>query len=284
VGAVRWIWVGSVAAAALAAAAVVAIAHSGGSGGHGAIPPPRVDPSLDHTAVDFGDPVTATVTVTAPADAAIDVAQDLAPLTQLGRTRVTRVTRGGTQTVTYAARGSCIDDRCLATSGVKRVALRPATVTIGGRKTTAAWPILTVQRRVAPADAARTRPPLRSDTTPRPVTYRVSPDRLAVALEIVAALLAAAGVLLAGLTAAAIYRRRQTAEPLTGLERALALARDAERRPAPDRRRALELLARLLDPRDSGLADEAEQLAWSEPAPTPVALADLVTEVEEKLR
>ena len=283
-GAVRWIWIGSIAAAALAAAAVVAIAHGDGSGGSGPAPAARVDASLDHMAVDFGDPVTATLTVTAPSDAAVHVEQNIAPLAQLGTTRVTRVTRGGTQTVTYAARGSCLDDRCLARSGVKRVTLRPATVTVGGQKTTAAWPILKIQRRVTPADAAQARPPLRSDTTPPPVTYRVSPDRLAVALEVLAALLAAAAVLLAGATAAAIYRRRQTPEPLTGLERALALARDAERRPAPDRRRALELLARLLGTRDPALADDAEQLAWSEPAPTPVALADLVTEVEEKVR
>ncbi len=222
--------------------------------------------------------------MTARRGAAIDVAQDLAPLTQLGRTRVSRVTRGGTQTVTYAARGSCLDDRCLATTGVKRITLRPAAVTVGGQKTTAVWPILAVQRRVTPADAAQARPPLRSDTTPPPVTYRVSPHRLATALEILAALLAAAGVLVAGATAAAIYRRRRTPERLTGLERALALARDAEGRPAPDRRRALELLARLLGPRDPGLANDAEQLAWSEPAPTPVALAELVTEVEEKVR
>ena len=134
--------VGSIAAAALAAVAVVAIAHSGGSSGSAPAPASRVHASLDHTAVDFGDPVTATVTVTAPDDAAISVDQQLAPLTQLGPTRVTRVTRGGTQTVTYAARGSCLDDRCLATSGVKRVALRPAAVTVEGRKTTAAWPIL----------------------------------------------------------------------------------------------------------------------------------------------
>jgi hypothetical protein len=116
------------------------------------------------------------------------------------------------------------------------------------------------------------------------VTYRVSPGSLATALEVIAALLAAAGALVAGATAAAIYRRRRIPEPLTGLERALALARDAEGRPAADRRRALELLARLLGPRDPGLADDAEQLAWSEPAPTPVALAELVTEVEEKVR
>ncbi len=283
-GAVRWIWIGSAAAAALAAAAVIAIAHSGGSSGSGPAPAARVHASFDHKAVDFGDPVTATVTVTAPIGSAVHVEQNIAPLTQLSTTRVTHVTSGSTQTVTYAARGSCLDDRCLAKSGAKRVTLRPATVTVGGRKTTAAWPVLEVQRRASPADAAQTQPPLRSDTTPPPVTYRVSPDRLATALEVLAALLAAAGVLIAGATAAAIYRRRQAPEPLTGLERALALARDAESRPAPDRRRALELLARLLGTSDPALAGDAEQLAWSEPAPTPVALADLVTEVEEKVR
>ena len=91
-------------------------------------------------------------------------------------------------------------------------------------------------------------------------------------------------MLLAGATATRLYRRRHGLEPLTGLERALALARDAERRPARDRRRALGLLARVLGPRDPQLADEAEHLAWSAPAPTPVALADLVAEVEEKAR
>lgn len=283
-GALRWIWIGSVAAAALAAATVVAVANADGSGGSGQTLVASVDTSLDHTAVDFGDPVTATVTVTAPADAAVRVEQDLAPLTQLGRPRITRVARGATRTVTYAERGSCLDDRCLATSGVKRVALPPATVIVGGRKSTAKWPILKVQRRVSAADAALARPPLRSDTAPPPVTYRVSPDRLATALDVVAALLAAAGVLLAGATAIGIYRRRQTPEPLAGLELALALARDAERRPAPDRRRALELLARLLGSRDPELADEAEQLAWSKRTPTPDALEDLVVEVEEKVR
>jgi len=283
-GAVRRIWIGSVAAAALAAAAVVAIAHGDGSGTSAPTPAGSVHASLDHTVVDFGDPVTATVTVTGPRDAAVRIEQDLAPLTQLGRPRITRVTRGETQTVTYAARGTCVDDRCLATAGPKRVALRAATVIVGGRQTTAKWPILKVQRRVSAADAAQARPPLRSDAAPPPVTYRVSPDRFATALELVAALLAAAGVLLAGATATGIYRRRQTPEPLTGLERALALARDAELRPPSDRRRALELLARLLGSRDPNLAEEAEQLAWSEQAPTPDALEDLVVEVEEKVR
>ena len=99
-----------------------------------------------------------------------------------------------------------------------------------------------------------------------------------------AALLAAAGVLVAGATAAAIYRRRRTPEPLTGLERALALARDAEAPSAPDRRRALELLARLLGTRDPGSRTTPSSSRGRSRAPTPVALAELVTEVEEKVR
>ena len=70
--------------------------------------------------------------------------------------------------------------------------------------------------------------------------------------------------------------------PLTGLDRALALAREAEQRPPPDRRRALGLLARLLGPRDPRLADAADDLAWSAPAPTSDALAELVTQVERE--
>jgi hypothetical protein len=281
---VRWIWVGTVAAAALAAAVLILIAHGEGSDGVAPAAGTSIDAALDNTAVDFGDPVTATVTVSAPRDAQLQVEQDLSPLTQLGRTRVTRVTRGDTQTVTYAARASCIDDRCLASTATKRIALRPAIVRVGGETTKQAWPILSVQRRVSPADAAQARPPLRSDTAPPPVSYRVSPDRLATLLSILAVVLAAAGVLLAGATATRLYGRRHGLEPLTGLERALALARDAERRPASDRRRALGLLARVLGPRDLQLADEAEHLAWSAPAPTPVALADLIAEVEEKAR
>src|SRR3954454_18366218 len=124
-GAMRWICVASIAAAAL-----VAIAHADAVAGSGQTLLAGVDTSLDHTAVDFGDPVTATVTVTAPGDAAVRVEQDLSPLTQLGPPRVTRVSRDGKQIVTYAVRGSCLDDRCLA-SGFKRVTLRPASVTVG---------------------------------------------------------------------------------------------------------------------------------------------------------
>src|SRR3954447_23146936 len=125
-GAMRWICVASIAAAAL-----VAIAHADAVAGSGQTLLAGVDTSLDHTAVDFGDPVTATVTVTAPRDAEIHVEQDPAPLTQLGETRAGPVGGAERQTVTYAARGSCLDDRCIAASGDRRLTLRPATVTIG---------------------------------------------------------------------------------------------------------------------------------------------------------
>lgn len=283
-GAVRWIWAGAIALAVVAAAVVVFIARGGENAGTAAGSGADVTASLDQTSVEFGDPVTATVAVTAPRGTPVTVEDaNLAPLTQLGRTRVTHVTHGSVQTVTYATRASCLDDRCITRTKPKQIELRPAVVHVGGRRAAAAWPALSVQRRVSPADAARVKPPLRADTTPPAVTYDVSPDHLALALDIAAAILAVAGVLLAGASAAALYRRRHRAAPLTGLERALALAREAERRPQPDRRRALALLARLLGQRDAHLADEADELAWSAAGPTPGAVSQLVTEVEQKV-
>jgi hypothetical protein len=102
-------------------------------------------------------------------------------------------------------------------------------------------------------------------------------------LEVAAAALAAAAVLLAGWTAAGLVRARRRSPPLTGLARAVALARQAERRPTPDRRRALGLLARLLGSRDPRLAGAADELAWSAPDPSRDALAELVTQVEHEV-
>jgi hypothetical protein len=62
------------------------------------------------------------------------------------------------------------------------------------------------------------------------------------------------------------------------LERALRLAREAERLPVPHRRRALGLLARLLG-RDH-LSSAASDLAWSEHKPEPDELEALVSEIE----
>jgi hypothetical protein len=245
---------------------------------------PRVTAVLDRDTVEFGDPVTATITVFLDRDADVRVSENLAPLTQLGRTRVTEADRGGQHIVTYTARASCLDQRCVSTTGGKRIAFRPAVVEVApDTKLTARWSALEVRARVSREDAAKVQPPLRRDATPPPVTYRVGPDTLARTLYVVAAVLAAAGLLLAVWAADALRRRRRVTAPLTGLERALALAREAEQRPTPDRRRALGLLARLLGSRDPRLAGTADDLAWSAPAPTSDALADLVTQVERKV-
>jgi hypothetical protein len=288
-GPVRWIWIGVVALAAAAIAGTILLAR--GNEQPDAVAPPAaltVHVSLSQDAVEFADPVLATVTIlgdrTAVASAHLEVQQDLAPLTQLGRTRITAVTRGRLRTVTYSMRASCLDQRCISTKGSKRVALKPVLVQVApGRTTKAIWPVLEVRPRVSKADVARPHAPLRTDTSAPPITYRVEPADLARALEVIAAVLAAAAVLLAGLTALALVRDRRRPVELTGLARALALAREAERRPTPDRRRALGLLARVLGSRDPRLADAADELAWSSPAPTPDALAELVTNVEHEV-
>jgi hypothetical protein len=75
-------------------------------------------------------------------------------------------------------------------------------------------------------------------------------------------------------------RTRGRAAPADELERALRLAREAELRPPPDRRRAAGLLARLLGERNAALAGSASDLAWREPQPEPGALESLVGDVE----
>ena len=282
-GSVRGIWIGAVVLAAGAAVVAIVIAHGGGAG---SVAPPTtssVTASLAPGAVEFGDALTATVSVLADRNDTVVVHQNLYPLTALGATRVTNAARGRARVVTYTTRATCIDETCTGTVRSQRIRLQPARVEVGGRTETARWPVLVVHSRVSAADVSQALPPVRSDATPPPVSYRVSPHSLARALEIVAAVLAAAGVLVAGWSAAALYRRFTKPEPLTGLERAIALAREAEGRPAPDRRRALGLLADTLGSQNPKLADAADELAWSAPAPTTDAVGELVTEVEHEV-
>ena len=289
-GALSKVWIATIVVAAGAAAVVLFIARGGETSGVRATTPLRVTASLDRKAVEFGDPVEASVTVLADSRAVdpsdVRVHQDLAPLTQIGRTQITRTKRGRLLVITYRTRASCLDQRCLANGRSKRLALATVRVDVAasGDQARTSWPALQVSSRVLPGDIVQENPPLRSDATPPPVDYRVAPDTLALALTIVAVLLAVAGVLLAGWAIAAIVRRRRTeARRLTGLERALALAREAEARPPADRRRALGLLAGLLGGQNTRLADEAEELAWSAPAPQPTALSELVTQVEREV-
>jgi hypothetical protein len=288
VGPLSRFWLAALVLAGAAGAAVLLLARGNDPAGLAPQAPVTVRATLDRETVEFGDAVTADVTVLldrrAIGSGDVQLHESLAPLTQLGHTRVTRTTRGNLLAITYSDRTSCLDQRCIGKGKSKRVLLAPVRIEVPGIGTkTAAWPPLQVRTRVLPADVAQPHPPLRSDPRPPPVTYRFEPASLARILEVAAAVFAAAGVLAGGAATAVARSRRLQAARLTGLQRALALAREAERRPTPDRRRALGLLARLLGSRDPRLAGAADDLAWSAPAPTPDALAELVSQVERKV-
>jgi hypothetical protein len=95
--------------------------------------------------------------------------------------------------------------------------------------------------------------------------------------------LALAAMALAVTEARRLARRRHGEPVVDELERALRLAREAESRPPPDRRRALGLLARLLDARDRRLSGTASDLAWAEPEPERTAVATFVADVEREV-
>jgi hypothetical protein len=140
---------------------------------------------------------------------------------------------------------------------------------------------LRLRSRVSAADLAAAKPPFAADTAPGSPTYRIAPATAATALVVIAAVAAAAAAALLTLEARAVAHRRRRPSDGDELSRALRLVREAEGRPAPDRRRALALLARLL--RGHGSLDRtASDLAWSQPEPETHAVDDLVTRVEQE--
>jgi hypothetical protein len=279
----RRVWLGAGVAAIVAVAVVLSLALRSSS--------PHIVPTLTtsftHSVVGFGDRVHArAVVVLSKPDDHARVNISVAPLEQLGPTRVTRVANDRYTSLTYDIDAVCMFEECTAKSGRRLVHLPDLTVTIpdGSVVATKAWPALDVRGRVVAADLTPVEPRLRADVTPPPVDYRVDPGTLSTVLTALAALLAAGGVGLAGWQVASLRRERAAwAAPLTELERALALAREAESRAAPDRRRALALLERLLRSRDERLAREARDLAWRSPPPDAEALDELVNDIESKV-
>ena len=116
-------------------------------------------------------------------------------------------------------------------------------------------------------------------------SYRIPPTVLVPALLVLAALLGIAG----GALAYVAVPRRAAPEPepepepeplptLTPLEQALELLEDASRADGvEDRRRALELVAEVLDVEHPELARAARTLAWSEGTPDVEDTASLAT-------
>jgi hypothetical protein len=241
--------------------------------------------SFDPPAAAFGDRISATITVEidrsrAPAQT-LRLSDSVAPLQPIGPTRTIRVTQGDVELVTIAVPVACISAACIASRGVAQLRLAPAKASIttaaGLLRVSAAWPHLAVRDRVRAADLDPVQPPLEADASPLPPTYSASPATLAAILDAVAVLL---GVLAAGLAAWELLRARRRRAQEVPLVRAIRLARSAQALPGPERRRALELLARMLG--RSELQRQATRLAWSEPSPEPAELELLVQAIEHE--
>ena len=181
---------------------------------------------------------------------------------------------------------SCLGSTCLPHT----VRFAPIVVSArlrDGRTVTVrhAWPAFDVLGRVPPSAAKATRPPFRAQTAlPRP-SFRVAPTALALALDVVAALLAAGAAALLALEIVRDRRRRRgVADDRPPVVRALALVREAEGRTPADRRKAVGHLARTLDETGGDrFAETASRVAWSPEQPSPDRLDRLADEVEREL-
>jgi hypothetical protein len=252
--------------------------------------PLTVHATFDTRTPQFGEAVRSHVVVlvdrTQVRPGSVHIVDDVAPLTALAAAGEMRTARGDTLVIAVDRTAACIVEACVSARGDATPALPRVTVTATSRagrtlRATAAWPALRVRGRVSAADLARARPPFRADTAPPTPSYRLAPSTLARLLDAGAVVLALAAIAVAAWTLLPLARRRRASAPPDELARALRLAREAEARPTADRRRALGLLARLLDGR---LAGAASGLAWSRPAPEPAELAALVDDVERETR
>jgi hypothetical protein len=292
-GSLSRLWIAGGLAAALVAVALVLVGHTGSPRSATPVSPLSVSASFAPPSAQFGDPLTATVVVLLDRSAvdpdSLQVTQSLAPLSTLGRTRVSRTTRGRLVVVSYESPVACLSETCVADKGARRVKLGPAAAVAerrggGALRASIAWPVLPIAGRVAPADLTAATPPFRADTAPPPPEYRIAPSTLALGLDVLAAALALAGVALATTAVARAVRSGAPVAADGALGRALRLAREAEARPPQDRRRAVGLVARLLSKRDGGLASAASDLAWSRPKPERGAVSELVDEVERTVQ
>jgi hypothetical protein len=286
---VRAIWRGASLAALAGAGAVAGVlALSHGAAGALAAPaaPLVVRAAFDPPAAAFGDRIDATIAIEVDRRRAraqtLRVSYDLTPLRPIGPARTVRAVRGDVELETVTVPVACITDACLAERGVVHVRLAPAQIRVasgaGMRRVAAAWPSLAVRDRVQAADVGAVQPPVEADASPLPPTYRVAPAALATILDVVAALLGVCAVGLGAWEVELLVRRRRA--PEAPLARAIRLARAARSLPSPQRRRALEVLARTLD--QGELEREATRLAWSEPTPQPADVEMLVEHIERE--
>jgi hypothetical protein len=288
----------AVVAAAAGAAVVVLLVGTGlgwwssPPGGRAPAQPLAAKTLLDPRPAFFGDVVTAEVDVIADTarvrPGSVRVVASFDPYVQSGPAAVSTARVGRRETLRYVYAVQCVSDACVPIGKPLAVRFPRAHVsaTVSGRpaSVTATWPATSIVSRLGKGDTSATPHFRRNRVLPAPA-YGVSPRLLADLLTAAAGLIAAIALALAGFELVRLLerRRRRGLVQLTPLEAALAYTRDAARRPDPaDRRKALGLLARILEREGAGgLADRTGDVAWSEPAPSPERAIELAEEVEQ---
>ena len=270
-----------------AVAALLALGSSGSAPALAPSAPVEVAASFAPPVAQFGDRILARVSVALDTrrvrPQTMRLADDLAPLTQLGAAQTSTSTQGSVELVTVVVPVSCLSAPCVARSGVARVGLPLVHVSVLARdgrtaRASAAWPTVSIRGRVTASDLAARPLALEAGTVPPAATYRIAPATLGALLDVLAVLCALGAVGFAGWEAHLRIERRRRAP--SALERALRLTREAELRPVPDRRRALALLGRALGRDDRSSA--VRRLAWSKSVPEPDELEKLVSDLERE--
>ncbi len=257
-----------------------------------------VTSSIEPDVVAFGTPVVATADVVVDTSVvdprSITLQTDFSPYDVSAGPVVVRNVDGGTGHVSFRYTLRCLREGC-EPAGVRGIARFESGLVRyrfkgnpGVGRDVVDWPAVIVASRVATPDVEAIR--WRASETQLPaVTTRFGPKTLAVVLLLGALALAACAVWLGRrlwhVPAAVDETAPRDARP--PLQRALELARNgaANGATAPDRRRALELVARELDAVGLGdLAEEARELAWSPRASSAEEVESLARRAEEAAR
>jgi hypothetical protein len=250
-----------------------------------------VSTSLAPRPIFFGDPLTAQIDIdvnraAVRTDSVKLVAPSFAPYIETKAPEVSRHEAGPDEVIEYRYSLQCVDDPCLPLKGPNTIRFPAVTVTAtaGSQqlKQSATWPLAIATSRLQPTDISSSIAHFRHpNTLPAPV-YSIAPGALEDGLTIAAILLAVAALALLGRELLGVLARRRLGAlaKLTPLEAALLYLRQAAGRPDPaDRRKALELLATVLDADGvSALAGTAGDVAWAEEPPTPARVVELADE------
>ncbi|MCP9484709.1 MAG: hypothetical protein MSC30_02520 [Gaiellaceae bacterium MAG52_C11] len=238
----------------------------------------------------FGEPVVAELVLVGDAEVVrpetVRIDPDFAPYEAAGPGHVERIAAGSSVRWRFRYPLRCLREGC-APAGDRRTFEFPLAsvayrfqLSPGPASIIVEWPRFQVTARVD--DAALAQRAWRGDVSAVPApSYRWAPGTLAAALLVGTAGFAGLGVGLAGRLsrrrAPAVEAGLELVPTLAPLERALELAREASRNgDSPDRRRALERVARELGGRGlAELADRARALAWASGAADPDAIEDL---------